>query len=420
MRPKLLITLILTLALLAAPNLPLLAAATTLSVTSAQGALGNQIDISINIENPSGLTGGSFNLYYDPDTLQPVEVQAGEVLKNNLFEPNLNYESSQGKAVRAVWAGSRGAENSGLLCTLTFKLLQNGTSPLNLEQIELFDSNLKPIQATATSGTLIAGTGQKPVTPPPADPESDTTKPGGSGTQVQPQNPTSGSDIPPFTGGKPTKAEDRYQQGKTQPRPGQQTNPSRPATNEQKPISTGEQQIKFNDTAQHWARTYIEQMAQAQIMSGYPDGNFQPDKNITRAEFTRVIALAMKLPINNQSTLNFNDRDQVGDWARPYITAAVQAGIISGYSDNTFQPSKTITRSEMAVMIARARKAQPDNSAALTFNDSAQIPDWARPSVTAAVQAGIISGKGNNNFAPLDPATRAEAACILIKTVPIS
>ena len=143
--------------------LPLQAAGTNISVSSSSGGLGQQVDITISIDNPAGLAGGAFNLYYDPDTLEPTGVVAGEVLKNLMVEKNLNYQGSQGKAVRVVWAGTRGAEHGGVVCSINFKLLQNGTSPLDIGEMELFDSNLNRINATISNGSLVAGTGQKPV-----------------------------------------------------------------------------------------------------------------------------------------------------------------------------------------------------------------------------------------------------------------
>ena len=441
MRSRFVITLLLSLALLVVYALPLQAAGTNISVSSSSGGLGQQVDITISIDNPAGLAGGAFNLYYDPDTLEPTGVVAGEVLKNLMVEKNLNYQGSQGKAVRVVWAGTRGAEHGGVVCSINFKLLQNGTSPLDIGEMELFDSNLNRINATISNGSLVAGTGQKPVTPPAEDsgtqPDNSNTgdsagqdtnnNPGQTGSQT-PSGDNSGG-IPPFTGGSQVSPGQNNQQQPQKPGQPQQQNPwQRP---EQIPGQTNGEQIgqptgstglqgsgnknSFNDTAQHWARTYIEQMAEERIMSGYPDGSFMPDKNVTRAEFARMIAVAMNLPLNEQAGLSFSDQKSIPNWARSAIAAAQKAGIINGYKDGSFGPQRNITRAEMAVMIAKAKKAQIDQKASLGFSDAAQVPEWSRPYVAVAVKAGIISGRGNNTFAPLSPATRAEAACMISK-----
>lgn len=437
MRSRLVIPLIFSLALLVVSALPVQAAGTNVSVSSASGELGGQVDITISIENPAGLAGGSFNLYYDPATLEPTGVVAGEVLKNLLVETNLNYQGSQGKAVRVVWAGTRGAENSGAVCSVTFKLLQNGISPLNIGEMELFDSNLNKINATISNGTLVAGTGQKPITPPVADSgtQPDNSNIDNSGGQNANNNSgqtgsqiPSGSNsnqIPPFTGGSQASSGQKNQQQSQQPQhqnPWQRSEqiPDQVVRETPQPTVSKVQQgsggkISFNDTAGHWAYTYIEQMAQKRIMSGYPDGSFQPDKNITRAEFARMIAVAMNLPLNEQAQLSFSDQKSIPDWARSAIAATQKAGIINGYEDGSFGPQRNITRAEMAVMIAKANKAQINQGAKLAFSDAAQVPEWSRPYVAAAVKAGIISGRDNNTFAPLSPATRAEAACMISK-----
>jgi hypothetical protein len=431
MRSRFIITMVLSLTLLVVFALPVQAAGTNLSVSSASGALGQQVDIVVSIENPSGLAGGAFNLYYDPDTLEPTEIIAGEVLKNLMLETNLNYQGSQGKAVRAVWAGTRGVQNGGLLCRISFKLLQDGTSPLNLGEIELFDSDLNPISAAISNGNLVAGTGEKPVTPPASD---STTQPDNSPGQNPNNNsgksgsqaPANGSnEIPPFTGG--SQAQTGQNKNNQEQQKSQQQNPWQrpeqlPGQAVIQPPTTGNtvqpgsgNKNSFSDTARHWACTYIEQMAQKRIMSGYPNGSFQPDKNITRAEFAQVIAVAMNLPLNEQARLSFSDQKNIPDWARVAIAAAQKAGIINGYEDGSFGPHKNITRAEMAVMIAKANKAQIDQGASLDFSDAARVPEWARPYVAAAVKAGIISGRDNNTFDPLSSATRAEAACMIAK-----
>ncbi len=435
MRSRFVITLLLSLTLLVVYALPLPAAGTNISVSSASGGLGQQVDITISIDNPAGLAGGAFNFYYDPDTLEPTGVVAGEVLKNLMVESNLNYQGSQGKAVRVVWAGTRGAENGGVVCSVSFKLLQNGTSPLDIGEMELFDSNLNRINATISNGTLVAGTGQKPVKPPAENPGTqpdnsntgNSNNPGQTGSQTPSGNNSGG--IPPFTGGSQVSSGQNNQQQPQKPGQPQQQNPwQRP---EQIPGQTNGEQIgqptgstglqgsgnknSFNDTAQHWARTYIEQMAEKRVMSGYPDGSFKPDKNVTRAEFARMIAVAMNLPLNEQAQLSFSDQKSIPNWARSAIAAAQKAGIINGYNDGTFGPQRNITRAEMAVMIAKANKAQIDQAASLRFSDAAQVPEWSRPYVAAAVKAGIITGRGNNTFAPLSSATRAEAACMISK-----
>ncbi|MNG21724.1 Endo-1,4-beta-xylanase A precursor [compost metagenome] len=93
----------------------------------------------------------------------------------------------------------------------------------------------------------------------------------------------------------------------------------------------------------------------------------------------------------------------------------MNAGIINGYADGTFRPDATITRAEMAVMIARALQLSGDAAANAGFNDDAAIPQWSRDAVDALKQEGLINGRSGNLFVPNGTATRAEAAVLLLR-----
>lgn len=98
-------------------------------------------------------------------------------------------------------------------------------------------------------------------------------------------------------------------------------------------------------------------------------------------------------------------------WFAPYVEAAVQAGLVEGASAITFSPNATMSRAQMAVMVARALKLT--KTAALSFTDAAQIAPGAVAGVEEAVAAGCISGFSNGSFQPLAAASRAEAAVLL-------
>ncbi|MDG0792386.1 S-layer homology domain-containing protein [Cohnella ginsengisoli] len=94
-----------------------------------------------------------------------------------------------------------------------------------------------------------------------------------------------------------------------------------------------------------------------------------------------------------------------------------EAGILTGYDDGTFRADRQIARAEMAAMLARAAGLKPEQeqeSALPAFADRDQIPNWARASVAAAVEAGIVRGKTGNRFAPADVAKRAEAVAAIM------
>ncbi|GIQ68931.1 chitobiase/beta-hexosaminidase C-terminal domain-containing protein [Xylanibacillus composti] len=172
--------------------------------------------------------------------------------------------------------------------------------------------------------------------------------------------------------------------------------------------------IAFTDIAGHWAEDYIMRAVEKGIVSGYPDGTFKPNHPVTRAEFTVMLAGALKLE-GDGSALTFTDHDRIGGWAKQAVAQAVQAGIVDGYNDGSFRPNAQITRVEMAVMIARALQLQLNANASTGFADDETIPQWAKGAVEAIRKLGIVDGRGGNRFVPNETATRAEATVMLLR-----
>lgn len=179
--------------------------------------------------------------------------------------------------------------------------------------------------------------------------------------------------------------------------------------------NTSVNKVNFSDITSHWAKSSIEEAVSLGFVSGYNDGTFRPNSQITRAEFTVMLSNALKL--EGDYALTFADAKSIPAWAKTYVGQAVQAGIISGYNDDTFRASQNITRAELAVMIQRATGITPDENARPSFKDNSSIPSWAVSSVATAVNNGLINGRGNNLFAPNDNATRAEAVTLILNLI---
>lgn len=171
--------------------------------------------------------------------------------------------------------------------------------------------------------------------------------------------------------------------------------------------------LGFADTAGHWAEAEIDAAAGAGLVNGFPDGTFRPNTAITRLQFTLVLVRALGLS-GSGAPLPFTDKASVPDWALPELELAVAHGIARGNADGSFRPDAPINRAEMAVMVARALGLSMSD-AGTTFVDDAAIPDWARPSVAAVAAAGLMRGSDGNRFVPLAPATRGEAAVLLLR-----
>ncbi|WP_235886150.1 S-layer homology domain-containing protein [Paenibacillus cymbidii] len=184
-----------------------------------------------------------------------------------------------------------------------------------------------------------------------------------------------------------------------------------PAAVTEQPV---EQPLNFSDIAGHWAEASIKQAASGGIVGGYPDGAFHPNRTVTRAEFAVMLMNALQ-PQGEGAALAFADQAEIGAWARKAVAQAVQAGIVAGYEDGTFRPDAEITRSEMAVMIARALGQSVEATTATGFADDKDIPDWAKGAVGAMKKRSIIEGKDANAFAPGDKTTRAESVTVLLR-----
>jgi hypothetical protein len=175
----------------------------------------------------------------------------------------------------------------------------------------------------------------------------------------------------------------------------------------------------FDDLNGHWAKSDIELLASKLVIKGTTETNFAPDANITRAQFATLLVRALGLSEDNVSA-NFSDV-AASDWYAGAIGVAVKEGLVTGFKDGTFAPNEEITREQMAVMVSRALKVASKDvdvegkQAELLgkFVDQASISAWAQTSVAQTIEAGIITGMTSDTFSPNENANRAQAAVML-------
>ncbi|WP_245583894.1 S-layer homology domain-containing protein [Paenibacillus terrigena] len=171
--------------------------------------------------------------------------------------------------------------------------------------------------------------------------------------------------------------------------------------------------VELTDIANHLARASIEKSVELGFVSGYEDGTFSPNRSVTRGEVATMLAKALKLD-PGETEYSFADKDQTPAWVRPFIQSIAKAGFIVGYKDGTFRSNNKISRTELVVMIVRALGLEVNPNATLMFDDADQIPAWARPYVATAAEAGLIKGDGNGKFNPNAFSTRAEAVTLIL------
>ena len=174
---------------------------------------------------------------------------------------------------------------------------------------------------------------------------------------------------------------------------------------------------KFNDISDYWAADYVDFLYNADITTGYSDGSFRPNQNISRAQFAVMLYRYLKLDENQYAnvSLPFADLGSIPAYAIPAVKALYAEGVITGSEKNGqlyFNPGSSLTRAQAAAMIGRTQ-AKGYALADLTFTDSAQIPTYAAYYIRAMVGQGVINGYSDGSFKPHSNITRGQMAKIL-------
>ncbi len=166
------------------------------------------------------------------------------------------------------------------------------------------------------------------------------------------------------------------------------------------------------DKPSSWAEKQIKYLFDNGILDERLNGDFK--KNITRKEFAYLGVRLYELITGNTAdpSIGFKDYKRRSEFYYDYVLKARSLNIVSGYSDGTFKPEKNIKRSEICKMLAdslRATGEEFDNKGYKEFYDHIYIPKWAVEDVYAVREIGIINGVGRNKFMPLKVTTREQA-----------
>ncbi len=186
--------------------------------------------------------------------------------------------------------------------------------------------------------------------------------------------------------------------------------------------------VRLSDIDGHWAERSINLLAAQGIVHGLPDGTFDPNGYISRAEFAKLLVTTLRMDgdyINLRNTTSrFLDVPR-SYWGNPYIIIANDLGLIDGYPDSTFRPNEPIRRSEVAKMSVlsyslisgetpiKVSHTLNRQKAGVYFSDSMDIPAWSLEYVVSAYEVGLVQGYPEGDFRPDGYTTRAEAAVIM-------
>ncbi|MGB6170272.1 MAG: S-layer homology domain-containing protein [Geitlerinemataceae cyanobacterium] len=194
------------------------------------------------------------------------------------------------------------------------------------------------------------------------------------------------------------------------------------------PKASPTDRIAFADIpAGYWALPFIDGLSERKVVAGLdaqddngdPIVNYEPERPVTRAEFASQLEKVFALP-DRQQAKEFTDLPQ-DYWATPAIVESNEGNYMNGYPEGDFRPDRPIPRLELLVALATGLQLPlPENPDAIlqVYEDGAQIPNWAKPKIAAATQAGMVAGHPNpKQFNPSLAATRAEVAATLYQAL---
>jgi hypothetical protein len=179
----------------------------------------------------------------------------------------------------------------------------------------------------------------------------------------------------------------------------------------------------FRDIKTHWAQKEIESMAMRLTVKGVGGDTFAPDQRVTRAQFAAFLIRSLGIEEQNPAKPVFRDVPP-GYWGYKAIAAAFNEGVVTGVGEGDFAPERKITREEMSAMVARVLKRSATDTdltetekkeSLAKYTDSRQVSTWARNAVATCVNQGILRGRSATTIAPLGDVTRAEAVVTLAR-----
>lgn len=168
-----------------------------------------------------------------------------------------------------------------------------------------------------------------------------------------------------------------------------------------------------------WYFEYVDRAAAGGIMQGMGNNNFEPATQVTRGQIVTFLyrASAAEAVGDEAADSSFSDVEQ-GKYYTEAVAWANKNDIVTGYADNTFRPDRKITRQEMASIFSRYMKYKgtPEQSGTLeSYTDAGDIADWAQADVAAVTALSLFKGDAKGEFRPTATSTRAEAATVLIR-----
>lgn len=183
------------------------------------------------------------------------------------------------------------------------------------------------------------------------------------------------------------------------------------------PSGTQDENVFSDVSSSAWYAEAVNYVYENGLMTGISSTQFAPNNTLTRAMVVQTLyAMANKPAVSGSE--NFTDVSS-GDWFADAVTWASANGIVSGYNATQFAPNDPLTREQLALILygyaqMRGYNTTQSGTSIQKFTDYGSISAWALEAMDWAVNAGLLSGKGNGVLDPTGTATRAEVAQILM------
>ena len=365
------------LVLLVQMSVPALAAATELRIIGPAEvpAVGEEFTVRLELSGNPGFNTFDVTIPYDRTKLECTEVEAGPLIKKMLYVDN-QYAVQAGGAIVAA-AAVNTQNQDGVLVIFHFKVLSAGAIvPQRVTNVGIGDSDGNSL---GLSVTCMSENGEMASTD---TQSSDTTVPE-EGSEEQEAKPD-------------------------------EVNPE-----ETVPEETTPSVASFTDIANHWGKKEIVEAAELGLFKGYPDGRFDPDANVTRAQFLTVLYRMAGSPAATAKTPFTDIAAQIPEF-QSAIAWGYEHGYVNGKSETTFDPSGNVTRQEAMKILFGYSGGTSGMESMFTaiydesFTDSEQTASWAKAGMYWGVYNDIISGTSKTTLTPQGLATRAQLAKMLV------
>lgn len=170
----------------------------------------------------------------------------------------------------------------------------------------------------------------------------------------------------------------------------------------------------FKDVASnHWAHPSITKLSNLKIVNGYSDNTYKPEQQVTRAQAAKILAHAIKAPLNTKYKPAYQDVPAT-HWAYQEIAALTEKGIFS--NTTKFNPNNYLTRAEMSKILTKGYRIIVDNNHEVSFKDVSSR-EWSHPFITTLAEVQISRGYSPLYYKPAMEVTRAQMAVFLDRAI---